>query len=148
MAFRLEESEESHNASFALFDIPPVDSSIEQIEWIEYRPISQITADSVVEFNIPGSSTNYINLGESGLHIKLRLRKKDGTLVGTADKVALVNIPQQALWTQVDLSLQQQVISSVGTNYPYTVYLDILLNKSRLAKETQLQSQLYYKDNA
>ena len=66
----------------------------------------------------------------------------------TVDKVALVNIPLQALWTQVDLSLQQQVVSSVGTNYPYKAYLDILLNKSRLAKQTQLQSQLFYKDDA
>ena len=65
MAFRLEESEESHNASFVLFDTPPVDSSIDQREWIEYQPISQITADSVVEFNIPGTSTNYVNLKES-----------------------------------------------------------------------------------
>ena len=148
MAFRLEESEESHNASFALFDTPPVDSSIDQREWIEYRPISQITADSVVEFNIPGTSTNYVNLKESRLHVKLRIRKKDGALVETVDKVALVNIPLQALWTQVDLSLQQQVVSSVGTNYPYKAYLDILLNKSRLAKQTQLQSQLFYKDDA
>ena len=148
MAFRLEESEESHNASFALFDTPPVDSSIDQREWIEYRPISQITADSVVEFNIPGTSTNYVNLKESRLHVKLRIRKKDGALVDTVDKIALVNIPLQALWTQVDLSLQQQVISSVGTNYPYKAYLDILLNKSRLAKQTQLQSQLFYKDDA
>ena len=76
MTFRLEESDESHNEGFALFTLPPVDSSIDQKEWMEYRPISQITSDSVLEFNIPGNSTNYISLKETRLQLKIRIRKK------------------------------------------------------------------------
>ena len=52
------------------------------------------------------------------------------------------------MWSQVDLSIQQQVISSVGTNYAYRAYIDTLLGYSESSKNTQLQSQLYFKDNS
>ena len=48
----------------------------------------------------------------------------------------------------MDIAVQQQVISSVGTNYSYRAYIDILLNNSSLSKLSQLQSQLYTKDNS
>ena len=59
-----------------------------------------------------------------------------------------VNLFLQSLWRQVDVFLQQQAISpNVSTKYPYKAYIDTLLNYGMNAKETQLQSQLYYKDN-
>ena len=148
MTFRMEGSEESHNEGFAVFNMPPVDTSIDQKEWIEYRPVSQISSDSALEFNIPGNSMNYLSLKETRLAMQIRLLQSDNKAVSTNDKVALTNLPLHSMWSQVDLSIQQQVISSVGTNYAYRAYIDTLLGYSESSKNTQLQSQLYFKDNS
>lgn len=146
MAYKLEESASGHTESLALFQLPPTDTAVEERQWIDFRPVSQLSDGSTLDFNIPGSSMNYVDLKESRLAVKLRLVKEDGSLITPQDKVALVNLPLQALWRQVDVAIQQKVVSSVGTNYPYKSYIDILLDPEIARKQNYLQSQLFFKD--
>ena len=148
MAFRPERSEEGHSKSLALFQLPPINTAMQNVEWIEYRPVSQITPGSAIEFNIPGTSTSYLDLKRSRLHIKVQIVNSDGRPIDLTSKAALVNLPLHTLWSQVDLSLQQQVLSSLGTNYPYKAYLDALLGTSASEKKCALQTQMFYKDTA
>ena len=148
MAFRPERSGEGHSKSLALFQLPPINTAIQNVEWIEYRPVSQITPGSAIEFNIPGTSTSYLDLKRSRLHIKVQIVNSDGRPIDLTSKAALVNLPLHSLWSQVDLSLQQQVVSSLGTNYPYKAYLDALLGTSASEKKCALQTQMFYKDTA
>ena len=62
MAYKLEESASGHSESLALFQLPPTDTAVEERQWIDFRPVSQLTNDSTVDFNIPGSSMNYVDL--------------------------------------------------------------------------------------
>ena len=48
--------------SLSLFVPPPVDNTIEKEYWVEFNPIAAITDAGVIEFNIPGTSTDYVNL--------------------------------------------------------------------------------------
>jgi hypothetical protein len=41
--------------------------------------------------------------------------------------VGLVNLPLQAVFSQMDCSLQQTSVTQTGTNYPYKAYIDTLL---------------------
>ena len=43
-----------------------------------------------MEFNIPGTTTNYVNLNESRLHVKIQLGKSDGKHVQLSDKVNFI----------------------------------------------------------
>ena len=43
---------QGHQESLALFHAKPIDTSIDKIEYVEYRPVSVINRNNVIEFNI------------------------------------------------------------------------------------------------
>ena len=147
-----------HSGNLAVFYRPMTDEGERQTEWIDYRPTGQLTSDGALEFNVPGNSTKYIDLKNTRLKIKCKILQANGSnlpssvagegkLVPEAAKVGPVNLFLQSLWRQVDVSLQQKVISpEVATRYAYKAYLDTILGYGTDAKRSQLSSQLYYKD--
>lgn len=146
-----------HNDNVSLFYTPVKDTSVKSIEWVEYRPVGQLNSEGALEFNVSGNSTKYMDLQNTRLKIKFRILQGNGqtlppsTVEGKptpeAAKVGPVNLFLQTMWRQVDVSLQQQVVSpNVATNYPYKAYIETLLNYGYDAKISKLQSQLYYKD--
>lgn len=139
--------QEGHSKELAIFQTPAVDTGVESVEWVAFRPVSQLSSHGPVEFSIPGHSTCYIDLKRSRLHSKVKLLKTDGAPVGPENMVGLVNLPLQSMWSQVDVSLQHQVVSpNVGNNYAYKSLIDALLNMEEDPKLTWLQCQLYYHD--
>jgi hypothetical protein len=140
--------QEGHSPALAIFQTPVVDTGVESVEWVGFRPVSQLAGGGPIEFNIPGHSTSYIDLKRTRLHIKLRLLKADGSPVGDQNLVSLVNLPLQSMWSQVDVALQNQVVSpNIGNNYAYKSMIDVLLQNEEDPKLTQLQSQLYFMDS-
>lgn len=116
--------------SLALFDRQPRDTGLLGREWIEYRPINQLVEESPIEFNIPATSTSYLDLERLKLHIKLQLRTSDGSPVTADNLVGLVNVPLSSIFSQVEMSLQHQAVNHVGTNYAYKAYFDMILNSN------------------
>ncbi|MET0103903.1 MAG: hypothetical protein ABW072_02035 [Sedimenticola sp.] len=129
-----------------LFDPLDTDTSLHSTEWIEYRPINQISDTSALEFNIPAQSSAYVDLKRSVLNIKMRLVKADGTLVDSTQVLAPVNVPLHALFSQIDVAFQQTPFSHWGINYPYKAYMDTLLKTNKALQDHILTSQLFYKD--
>lgn len=142
-------SQFGYEPSLAIFDRPAVNTGVSSYKWIQHRPISQISNTGLLEFTIPGTSSSYINLQCSTLQIQGKIVKENGKDLDSTDKVGFVNLPLQSLWSQIDIELQQKLISSkVGTNYAYKAYLDTVLNSSSSQQMAQLTSQLFYKDSA
>ena len=128
MAFKFDGSQEGFEASLDLFKPPPVNTAVYRRDWVSYRPVSQITKGSPIQFTIPGTSSDYSDLKKTLLYVKVRIRKQNGQAITDEDKVAFSNLTLQSLFRQVDLSLQQQVMTSgVGLNYSYKAMLDTLL---------------------
>ncbi|OOZ07577.1 hypothetical protein, partial [Solemya velum gill symbiont] len=131
--------------SLALFQNPQTDPGSQGTEWVTYRPVNQLTGGSAIEFTIPPMANTYLDLQRTLLNLKVKITKSDGSDVGslTDDLVGLVNAPLHTLFSQVDLNVQQQPTSEVGSCYPYKAYLDVLLNTE---DEVELYSQLFSKD--
>ena len=55
--------------SLSLFAPPPTDKSIVKEYWVDYNPIAAITEGGVIEFNVPGTSVDYISLGKSSFFL-------------------------------------------------------------------------------
>ena len=118
MAYKFENSLEGYQSNLALFHPSPVDVGVEQIQWIEYRPVSQLSSGSFIEFNVSPTSLEYIDLKRTRLHIKARILKTDGSLVTPDDKVAFINQHLSSLFKQCDVSLQNINISpTISTFY-------------------------------
>ena len=133
----------------ALFQPGAIERAVHEVDWINYRPVGQISKSSAIQFDISGSSTEYISLAKTRLHVKVRILRPDGTPVDTTDVVSLTNLSLHSIFRQVDVSLQQQVISATtGTNYAYKSYLDVLLNYGHNELYSQLQAEGMYKDEA
>ena len=142
--------DEVYTSSLALFQHPNSSSAIERIDFTDYQRVSQISPEtSLLEFQVPGTSSSYIDLKATRLHIQLKITKSDGSSITTQEKVGLINLPLHTIWSQVDLSLQNQQISpNVGQNYAYKSYLDVLLHSDPQLLQAQLTSQLFFLDDA
>ena len=111
-------------------------------EWMEYRPVNQITGSTVLDFNIPSQSSAYIDLKNS------LLTNSDGTPLSDNVAAALINLPLQTIFRQVDVTFQQTQVLHTGTNYPYKAYIDTILKTNLSTQLNLLTSQLFYKDSA
>ena len=77
----------------SIFEAPPINTAIQVREWLEFRPINQLSENSAIEFHVVPQSTGYIDLKRSLLNVKLKLTKEDGTPLTDFDLVTLVNLP-------------------------------------------------------
>lgn len=82
------------------------------------------------------------------MYVKLRVKHKDGTDLVAAEYVSPVNLLLQALFSQIDFSVQGKVLSPTSGFYPYKAYIQTLLRYGSDAKYSQLFTQLWVKDAA
>ena len=146
--------------SLALFQPPFLENSIQKEYWVEYNPMATISEQSVIEFNIPGTSMDYIDLRKSKLSFEFRLLKPDGTPIvyelgddgkpsANCDQVGSINFPLNTFFRQIDVSLNQKIVSpDVGVNHGYKTIIDMLLESSSDMINSQAQAGLFYKDTA
>ena len=79
-------------AELELFTTPPVNVSMERGDFVAHRTLATITETSPLEFFVPGSAEEYIDLGRTKLHVKLKLTKADDTAPAATDKVSTTNL--------------------------------------------------------
>ena len=130
-----------HTEELALFSKPPVNVAEEKISWVEYWPTFRSSREySSVQFNIPGNSSQYIDLGRSELYVKLKVKKADGSEFDTEKKESAVPIDMilHSMWSSVDIKMNHTLVSTSGTDYMYKALFENLLNYNENAKKVQL----------
>ena len=162
MAVRNKNGPFGYSEELALFEKPVIDAGVHKVRWIEYKPINQVAYGSNIEFVISGNGNQYVDLRRTRLHIKAKVVLENGSAipseevarnergeVGEADilsKVGPVNLWLHSLFNQVDVYLQQKLITSSNTNYYLKAYLDTLLFCKQRETHGNLQAQLFFKD--
>ena len=143
--------------SLSIFVPPPIDNSIQREYWVEFNPIAAISESGAIEFNIPGTSVDYINLSKSKIHIKYVITKENGDAIkderglggqptADSDQAGPVNFPLHSIFRQIDLSFNQKIVSpDIGVNYPYKAIMDILLTSNNEMIESQGYAALFLK---
>ena len=101
---------------------------------------------------------DYINLAKSKLHVTYVItgpngekikdeRDLNGHPTANSDQVGPVNFTLHSIFRQIDLSLNQKIVSAdVGVNYPYKAMIDLLLQSSSDMLNSQAQAAFYFKD--
>lgn len=131
-----------------LFLLPRAQTNIEKGQYIEYFPVSNITDSAPLDFNIPGSGEEFTDMKSSSLYFKVKITKANGDNLEDDDHVGPVNLFFQAITSQVDVSLNDKLISSSTNTNPYRAFITTLLSYGIDPKTTQLQSELFIKDTA
>ena len=134
-------AEEIHTEDVALFQRTPVNTAVEEINWVEYKPCYMDKDGlSAVEFSITGNATEYIDLARTELHVRVRLVKDDGTAFGSDESVLPINMILHTMWSGVDVELNKTLVSTSGTNYMYKAGIECLLNYSKEVQRQQMTS--------
>ena len=72
----------------------------------------------------------------------------DGSPLDEDTDVAPINLTLHSLFSQVDVSLNDQLVTSSKATYPYRAYMETLLSYGQEAKATQLSCEQWYKDTS
>lgn len=145
MAFLHSHSCECAKSELDLFTIPPTQTSIEQSHWTQYNPVASLTDGSPIEFIVPGHGEEYIDLPHTMLKIRMKIISAEAA---ETDKVGPVNNLLHSMFSQIDVSFNQKLVSPPNNAYPYRAYIETLLNYGSDAKHTHLQNSLWAKDTS
>lgn len=151
MAFLHAHSCECVKSELDLFTLPPTQTTIEHSQWIQYKPLSSITNDSPIEFTVPGTSEDYLDLAHTMLKLQVSLYNVSEIVEAQKPNIATigpVNNFLHSLFSQVDVNLNQTMVSPPHNNYAYRAYIETLLNYDETAKNSHLGSVLWADDTA
>lgn len=141
-----------HTQDLAIYSAKPTNRGEKGVQFVRVPPSNNkknFIGTSCIEFDIQGSSNQYINLGKSELYMKLRFWKdKDKTTpfhfnneISTSPDTEMT-VPIDAifhtLWRNIDISLNQTDISSCINNYMYKAYFETLFSYGESTKNNQL----------
>ena len=88
-----------------LFDRPNNEVVYDKIQYVDYR--STIQDGGTLDFVIPPTANQYINLKKTYLKLKLRIVKSDGSDIPESGVlVSCINVPLNTIFNQVDVLLQ------------------------------------------
>ena len=141
-------SEICSKSELALWSPPPTQLSILESQWISYPPFSSLRDEGMLEFKITGSESEFVDLAQTFIHVTCSIVKPDGSDLGEAAKVGPINNVLHSLFQNVEVLFNETLVSGHGDNYALKSYLANLLTYGREAKETQLTTVGWEKDEA
>lgn len=131
----------------SLFASPNNQVAVEKVYFTEARPISSIgVSDTPIEIVVSGSGAEYVDLKRSKLYVKARILKADGTALTSDEKTGIVNLPLQSMFSQMDVYLNNKLVSFNTNNYPWKAYFKTILFSGKDELNSQKQSELFYKE--
>ena len=152
VAFLYAHSHECLKSELELFSLPPAQTTIEASNWVHYKPISSLTDDSPIEFVVPGQGDEYIDLAHTMLSIDAQIMpsnvgaRQSEVKHGAVPSIRPVNNLLHSLFSQVNVYLNQKLVSPPNNAYAYRAYIETLLNYGPAAKKSHLTSALWYDD--
>jgi len=130
-----------------LFSLPPTDTTIESSVYAEYKPIVNIQdTTSKIDFRIIGNSNQYLDLFDSFLYLKVKVVSSDGSNLPDDAEVSTSNLFLHSLFSQCDVSLNDNNVSSSNNCYMYKAYLETLLSFGKEYLHSQGPCSLFYQD--
>lgn len=102
--------------------------------------------DIPMEFVITGTPEHYLHLGDSYIHIRVKVVKKDGSKLTSAIVVTPVNLFPHALFNQIDVYVNEELVTKNNALYPFRAYIGTVCAYSVVAKESWLENEMYYED--
>ena len=131
-----------------LFSNPPTQTSVKEGQDIEYHPFTALEKSGPIKFVIDGTGDEYLDLYHTNLYVKAKVVCADGSALPDDTDVAPVNLTLHSLFSQVDVSLNDRLVTSSKATYPYRAYLETLLSYGQEVKATQLSCEQWYKDSS
>ena len=129
--------------------MPPTQVSIDKSQWVEHRPLASISeSSSMIEFLVNGTGEEYVDLSKTYLHLKIQVKNKDDTPLQAGADIAPINLIAHSVFSQIECSLNERLITQSSNFYPFRAYLEHLLSYGSDAKKSQLTATGWFTDTA
>ena len=112
-----------------LFTVPPTQNSIVDSRIVEHQPMASLDSGGPIEFLIPGSGDDYLDLSNTMLHVQVKLTRADGDDLLLALPVGPVNNWLHSLFSQVDVYPNGTLVTPSTNTYAYRAYIETLLTQ-------------------
>ena len=109
---------------------------------------TSITSSDTIEFVCAENAGVYTDLSRIYLEVKAKITAADGANLGADVQVGPVNLWMHALFSQVEVFLNNKLVTPSSTAYLYRTYIETVLNFSKDDKDSHLTSVLLYKDKS
>ena len=146
-AFVHEAADEGYESRLSLFTVPPVETGVEHVYYKQFRPEASVSGSTTLEFDIVNNSPDYIDINRMELELMVQIKDDKGQPIKSTDRVGLVNLPITSIFRQMDLSIQQQVVTTtVGNNFAYKAIMDTLLSDASSDSTSWMTLGGFFKD--
>jgi hypothetical protein len=140
---------ECKNSALCIFDKPGVLTDIQRSYTVDYYPINTLTSDAPIEFVIPGSSEDYIDVGNTNLYVSFKIVHDDGTDIDQKTEiVAINNLGIATLFSDASLKIGDTQVQGGSSDYPYRAYFQTVMQFTPAAQRSQMTAMGWYKDDA
>ena len=151
MALIHPDSKLSMTNALDLFEVPTSNTSIHRSWHQAYSPISALTDSSggengVFEFSVNGSSGDYLDLSQTFLYLQVSIRNEKNEAIGELDEVGPVDNLFHSLFSQYNVSVQDQSVTVPTYTTPWKAYIENLLNYGTDSFYSKLTCQLNIPD--
>jgi hypothetical protein len=132
-----------------LFHKPIQQVSTTRGVWVDYHPVSSLK-DGPIEFYMAASATDYADLNDTVLYMKLQVLTADNKPIAKpqAQYIAPVNLLHSSLFQDVEVFMNNQQVEGLNSLYAYKSYLLSLLEFGKEVKKTQCRAAGYFADEA
>ena len=137
-----------HGSELSIFSQPMISQGVKKYQYVNYRPSAVVDEKSVIDINIPPSASQYIDMSNIRLRMRLQIRKPNGDMIDANSKVSFTATPVHSMFSQIDVFLQQQAVTSSTNLYPYRAYISKLLQETTDHNYPQHMSELYILDGS
>ena len=125
-----------------------VQQQIEHGYWTTEKPVNPVENITTIEFNVEGSGIEMIEMNSCYLKVDAKITKPDGTDLDAGMAVAPINNLFHGIWSQVDVILNDQLVSSRETQHALRAYIETIMNYEDDALKTRQTASLFHKDTA
>ena len=130
-----------------LFSVPPTKIEMNKGFWESIDPVASVQISDTIEFVCAANPDVYTDLANF-IHVKAKITKANSANLDADEQVGPVNLWLHSLFSQVEVFLNNKLVTPSSTAYPYRAYIETILNYSKDAKGSQLTSSLFYKDRS
>jgi hypothetical protein len=148
-----EDSMECCKYELSIFDVQPTQTSVLSGKWNNAPPTQGYVDNAILEFNIKGDTSHYIDLGQTELYIKVKVASVDPTK--TVNNMVLddkyiypINNFVMSMFSDATVKFNNTVVEKTNDMLPYKAYTETLLNYDSESKKTFILPQCFAKDTA
>ena len=137
----------SGKSELRLFDYNLPQIAIVDSYFVTVNPVTAIGGErSEIDFVIPASSKEYLDLNDTLLSIKVRMVRENGELFIGSTETYVTNYFMNSLFSDVKLQLNNIIIEGGNEYYPWKATIEDMFNFNGKTKEIQLAPKGYYTD--